>query len=147
MLLQLAHRFGDLAPHDRAREHQDLGPGQPGHHAAGGAFGALFKLYGSRFQLPYIGSVATLTYYLEARYKLTSALFVAMRWNQQFFEQIPDDEGRDRAWDRDLLRLDNAVGYRFNRYLQAKLQYSYSHQKGDLQQGEQLVAAQLTLKF
>jgi hypothetical protein len=31
--------------------------------------------------------------------------------------------------------------------MQAKLQYSYCHQDGPFQQGEQLVAAQVTLKF
>lgn len=55
--------------------------------------------------------------------------------------------GRDRAWDRDAWRVDTALGYRFNRHLQGKIQYSYFRQHGDLQQGEQLVAAQLTLKF
>ena len=39
------------------------------------------------------------------------------------------------------------VGYRFSRHLQGKLQYSYSQQHGPLQQGEQLFAAQLTVKF
>jgi hypothetical protein len=31
--------------------------------------------------------------------------------------------------------------------LQTKLQYSFGHRDGGLQQGEQLVAAQVTLKF
>ena len=43
--------------------------------------------------------------------------------------------------------MDFAVGYRFNRHLQGKLQYSFNHNDGRLQQGEQLAAAQLTLKF
>jgi plastocyanin len=52
-----------------------------------------------------------------------------------------------RAWDRDAWRVDTALGYRFDRHLQGKIQYSFTHQLGNLQQGEQLVAAQLTLKF
>jgi len=39
------------------------------------------------------------------------------------------------------------VGYRFTRHLQGKLQYSYLHENGPIQQGEQLLAAQLTIKF
>ena len=36
---------------------------------------------------------------------------------------------------------------RLDRHLQGKLQYAYSRQIGARQQGEQLVALQLTLKF
>jgi len=43
--------------------------------------------------------------------------------------------------------IDAALGYRFDRHLQAKLQYAFSRQTGRLQQGQQLVAAQVTLKF
>lgn len=63
------------------------------------------------------------------------------------FGDVEDDAGRDRAWDRDAWRVDTAIGYRFDRHLQGKLQYGYLHQRGDVQQGEQLFAAQLTLKF
>ena len=46
-----------------------------------------------------------------------------------------------------MWRLDTALGWRFARHLQAKLQYAFSRQTGRLQQGQQLVAAQLTLRF
>ncbi|MEW6158588.1 MAG: hypothetical protein AB1813_14240 [Verrucomicrobiota bacterium] len=105
------------------------------------------EAYASRFEMPFVGDADTLAYYLETKYKLTPRCYVAARWNQQFFDEIRTDTGALEPWDRDLWRVDTAVGYRFDRHLQAKLQYSYSHQKGSLQQGEQLVAAQLTLKF
>ena len=54
---------------------------------------------------------------------------------------VSSPEGRD-AW-----RLESALTYRFDRHLQAKLQYGHTRQRGDLQQSEQLVAAQLTVKF
>ena len=60
---------------------------------------------------------------------------------------MADGRGRERSWDRDAWRVDLAVGYRFQRQLQAKLQYDVGRQAGRLQQGEQLVALQLTLKF
>jgi len=78
---------------------------------------------------------------------LTPQVFAALRWNQQLFAEIDDGTGREIPWDRDIWRADGALGYRFDRHLQAKLQYSLSHQAGRLQQGEQLVAAQLTVKF
>ena len=40
-----------------------------------------------------------------------------------------------------------ALGYRFTRHLQGKVQYSFAHENGPVQQGEQLLAAQLTIKF
>jgi hypothetical protein len=43
--------------------------------------------------------------------------------------------------------VDASVGYRFSRQLQSKLQYSFTHQVSAIQQGEQLAAAQFTLKF
>ncbi len=46
-----------------------------------------------------------------------------------------------------MWRVDAALGYRFDRHLQANLQYAFRRQTGPLQQGEQLVAAQVTLKF
>jgi hypothetical protein len=51
------------------------------------------------------------------------------------------------AWDQDTWRVDTALGYRFTRHLQGKIQYSYTHKDGPLQQGEQLVAGQMTVKF
>jgi len=89
----------------------------------------------------------TAAYYVEARYKLTPALFAALRWNQQFFGDVDDGLGPERPWDRDAWRAESAVGYRFDRHTQAKLQYGYSRQTGDVQQGEQLVAVQLTVRF
>lgn len=105
------------------------------------------ELFASRFDVPRVGNADSLAYYLEAKYKFTPSLFGALRWNQQFFGTVPDGAGGMAAWDRDLWRVDSALGWRFTRHLQAKLQYSYSHQRGNLQQGEQLFAAQFTVKF
>jgi len=105
------------------------------------------EFFATRFEVPRVGDADSAAYYLEGRYKLTTALYGALRWNQQFFGDVPDGHGGDVAWDRDIWRVDAAVGYRLNRHLQTKLQYAYSHQQGRLQQGEQLVAAQVTLKF
>ena len=104
------------------------------------------EAFASRFEVPNVGDVESLAYYLETKYKLDAQWFVALRWNQQFFDEIETGAGEMR-WDRDMWRAETVLGYRYSRHLQAKLQYSYSHQKGPFQQGEQSVATQLTLRF
>jgi hypothetical protein len=101
----------------------------------------------SRFEVPNVGDAETVAYYVEAKYKFTPTLYGALRWNQQLFDDVPNGAGGKAPWDRDMWRTDVAIGYRFTRHMQAKLQYSYSHQKGPFQQGEQMAAAQFTIKF
>ena len=105
------------------------------------------EVYLSRFEVPNVGDADTLAYYVEAKYKITPELFVAARWNQQFFGDVPNGTGGHAPWDNDAWRADAALGWRFNRHWQAKVQYSFSQQTGPLQQGQQFVAAQITVKF
>ncbi|HYY14859.1 MAG TPA: hypothetical protein VE758_10555 [Chthoniobacterales bacterium] len=105
------------------------------------------EVFEARFEVPTVGDADTLSYYLEAKYKLTPQLFAATRWNQQFYSDVPAGGGREQPWGNDIWRVDAALGYRFTNYLQAKIQYSFSHQDAPLQQGEQLIAGQLTIKF
>lgn len=101
----------------------------------------------ARFQVPNVGNADTFTYFIETKYKFTPNLFAAVRWNQQLFDTVPDGTGGAQHWDRNISRVDTALGYRFTRHLQGKLQYSLSRENGPVQQGEQLFAAQLTIKF
>lgn len=101
----------------------------------------------SRFEVPNVGNADTVAYYIESRYKFNPNLYGALRWNQQLFDDVTNAAGAKELWDQDIWRAEAAMGYRFTRHLQGKLQYSYGHQKGPIQQGEQMVAAQLTLKF
>jgi hypothetical protein len=101
----------------------------------------------SRFEVPNVGNADTVAYYVETKYKFTPELFGAVRWNQQLYDDVPNGAGGKEPWDHDMWRIDSAVGYRFTRHIQAKLQYSYSHQTGHIQQGEQMAAVQLTVKF
>jgi hypothetical protein len=103
------------------------------------------ECYEARFEVPGIGNADTLSYYLEAKYKITPQLYGALRWNQQLFGTIRD-ESELQKWGSDIWRVDAALGYRFTDYLQAKVQYSLS-QQNSAQEGEHLVAAQLTVKF
>ena len=78
---------------------------------------------------------------------MTTQLWAAFRWNQQLYGDINAGEGVRTPWDNNVWRIDLALGYRFSRHFQSKLQYSFTHQQGSLQQGEQLVAAQFTFQF
>jgi hypothetical protein len=101
----------------------------------------------ARFQVPRVGNADTFTWFLETKYKITPNLSAAVRLNQQLFDTVPDGAGGDQHWDRNIYRVDTALAYRFTRHTQAKLQYSLLHENGPIQQGEQLFAAQLTVKF
>jgi hypothetical protein len=103
------------------------------------------EFYEARFEVPRIGNADTFSYYLEAKYKITSQLFGALRWNQQLYGTIRDDDHTTK-WGNDVWRIDAALGYRFTDYLQVKLQYSFTRQE-TLRNGENLIATQVTLKF
>src|SRR5205085_34096 len=46
------------------------------------------EVFETRFEIPRIGNANMLAYYVEAKYKVTPQLFVAARWNQQFFGTV-----------------------------------------------------------
>jgi hypothetical protein len=105
------------------------------------------ELFLSRFEVPNVGNADLLAYYLEAKYQISTFLYAAARWNQELFGSVPDGHGGQEAWGNEMIRVDLALGYRFTRHLETKLQYSFGHRNASLQQGEQLVAAQVTLRF
>jgi hypothetical protein len=102
------------------------------------------ELVYARFEVPRVGDVDVLSGYVEARYKFTPQVWLACRWNQSWFDDVP---GRHLSWDRDARRLDLALGYRHNEHLQAKLQYSIGDQAGDDTNGQRLVALQMNVWF
>ena len=101
----------------------------------------------TRFEIPNVGNVEILGYHVEARRKWNARLFTAVRWNQQFFDEILDNAGQPMRWDSNAWRTDVAAGYRIHSHVQLKFQYSYLHQNNDLQKCENLAALQMTLKF
>jgi hypothetical protein len=105
------------------------------------------EVFLSRFQVPTAGNADLIAYYLEAKYKISSGLYAAARWNQELFGALNNGLGEQVAWGNDMYRIDLALGYRFTRHLQTKLQYSFGHRSSTVQQGEQLVAVQATVKF
>ncbi len=105
------------------------------------------EFYEVRFQVPRVGDVDTLAYYLEAKYKFTPQFFGAMRWNQQLYSTVPDGAGGSTRWGHDLWRIDTSVGYRFTAHTQLKLQYSFQDTTSDSRDLRHTVAAQFTLRF
>ncbi|HAL70406.1 MAG TPA: hypothetical protein DCP71_01365 [Verrucomicrobiales bacterium] len=116
------------------------------------------ELMNSRFEVPNLGgnhlvppfleanagTVRVVSGFVEVKRKLGPQWWVATRWNQSWFGDLP---GTDTAWDNDGWRADVSVGYRFSRHLQAKLQYSMAGRQGAGREGHHLVAGQITLKF
>ena len=103
------------------------------------------EVFQSRFEVPNVGDADVLSYYIEAKYKIISQLFAAVRWNQQLFDTVPDEDEQIR-WGNDVFRVDGVLGYRFNNYVQLKLQYSFTHEDAE-QIGEHLFATQFTIRF
>jgi hypothetical protein len=105
------------------------------------------EVFENRFEVPGVGDADTTAYYVEAKYKVTPQLFVALRWNEQLFASIPDGAGGRSLWGGDVWRADGAVGYRFTPQAELKLQYSAQYEKFELHGVTSLLAAQFVLKF
>ncbi|HSJ01752.1 MAG: hypothetical protein ACAI34_14830 [Verrucomicrobium sp.] len=101
----------------------------------------------TRFEVPNVGDAEMVSFYVEGRYKLTASLYLALRWNQQWFGDVADGRGGNTPWDRDLYRADLALGYKFTRNLNAKVQYSYGHEGGNSANAEHLLATKLSWEF
>jgi len=105
------------------------------------------EFYEARFEVPGVGDADTFAYYFEAKYKFTPQFFGAVRWNQQFFADVPDGYGGSIPWGNDIWRVDIAAGYRFTPHAQLKLQYSFQKEISGPGDDNHLIAAQFTLRF
>jgi hypothetical protein len=105
------------------------------------------EVYQARFEVPDVGNADTLGYYIEAKYKFTPNLFGALRWNQQFFDDVNTGFGYQETWGNDISRIDAAITYRFTPSSQMKLQYSLQDEDRVEDPISHLFAAQLTIRF
>jgi hypothetical protein len=105
------------------------------------------EFFEARFEIPRFTDGDTFAYYLEAKYKFTPQLFGAVRWNQQFFNDVTNYYGGTAPWGRDLWRADIAAGYRFTAHTQLKIQYSFQHEKDGPRDLTHMLAAQFTVRF
>lgn len=97
------------------------------------------EFHEARFEVPNLGNVDTFAYFLEAKYKITPQLFGALRWNQQFFNEV--------SFARDISRLEAAVAYRFTTHTQVKLQYYVDYLQPTPREFSHTFAAQFTVRF
>lgn len=105
------------------------------------------EAYEAIFAIPDVGKVATVSYYLEAKYKFTPQFAGAVRWNQQLYGDIADGTGAQVPWGPDVWRLDLAPSYRFTRHTELKLQYSRQHGGIGPRRDTRLLAGQFILRF
>lgn len=99
------------------------------------------EAYQVRFEVPRLGDADALSYYIEAKYKITPQLFAAIRWNQEFFAKMDDKT----SCGEDTSRIEAAVTYRFTSTTQLKVQYSFQDQL--LGHNGHTVATQFTVRF
>ncbi|MBX3734491.1 MAG: hypothetical protein KF791_18090 [Verrucomicrobiae bacterium] len=105
------------------------------------------ELFVSRFQVPQVGNADLVGGYVETKYKITPHLWAAGRMNVMLFGDVPDGSGGETRWDNNAWRLDVALGYRFNRHWQMKVQYSYGEEQSPGAEGGSLFAGQITVRF
>lgn len=102
------------------------------------------ELIHATFDVPRVGKVDVFSGYIEAKYKINSQFWTAMRMNQSWFGDIP---GLETSWDRNTSGVDLGLGYRSSTHIEAKLQYSFTHQQGPDNEGNHLFAAQVVVRF
>ncbi|MCC7375823.1 MAG: hypothetical protein IT581_14290 [Verrucomicrobiales bacterium] len=105
------------------------------------------EVFESRFEVPRLGDADVLSYYLEAKYKFTTRFFGAARWNQQIYGDVTNDDGGRSPWGNDTWRADVAVGFRFSSHLQWKLEYGVQDRRGAPEGWNQVVSAQVTIRY
>jgi len=105
------------------------------------------EFFEARFEVPRFSDADTFAYYLEAKYKFTPQFFAAIRWNQQFFDDVTNSYGGAAPWGRDLWRADFAAAYRFTAHTQLKVQYSVQRDNYGIRDLTHMVAAQFTVRF
>lgn len=99
------------------------------------------------FELPRLGDAETFGYFLEAKYKFTPQLFGAVRWNQQFFDEVPNGLGGRVPWAHDVSRFQTALTYRFTAHSQLKVEHYIQHEERVARAISHVFAAQWTLRF
>jgi len=101
----------------------------------------------SQFDVPNVADPAQVySFYVESKYKVTPQFYAALRYGMQFYNEIDTIFG-SRNWDNDMLRVDVALGYKFDRHSLFKVQYQFQHQFTSFQDGENQLAAEFVIKF
>ena len=106
------------------------------------------EFHQARFEIPTVGDGDTFGYFIEAKYKFAPQLFGAVRWNQQFFSEVPIFHGARRVpWSHDVSRFETALGYRPTSSTQLKVQYFIQHEESISGPISHTFAVQFTVRF
>lgn len=106
------------------------------------------EVFEARFEVPYVGDADTFAYFVEAKYKFAPQWFAALRWNQQFFGDVPTGYyGQMRSWGPTVSRIETAIAYRFTENAQLKLQYNFQCESREPRESDHLFATQFTVRF
>jgi hypothetical protein len=105
------------------------------------------EFHQTRFEIPRLGDADTFGYFLEAKYKVTPQLAGAIRWNQQFFDEVPDGVSGRVQWAHDISRLEVAAIYRVTPHVQLKLEYYVEAEEQTESDLQHAAAGQLTVRF
>lgn len=73
------------------------------------------------------GTVGVVSYFMETRWRFDAQWWLAGRWNQQLYGDKP---GSNDSWDNDVWRIDACLGWRVDRTLTVKTQFSYTDESG-----------------
>ena len=103
------------------------------------------EFHETRFEIPRLGDGCTFGYFLEAKYKFTPQFFGAIRWNQQFFNDVFNGLDATVQFAPDISRFEIAAAYRFTAHTQLKLEY-YAEDENERDLAHNF-AAQFTIRF
>ena len=98
----------------------------------------------NRWQVPTLSqSLDATSAFLEGRYKVSPAVFVASRIDRLSFGELASASLGTRSWDAPVTRLESGVGYYIRRNLIAKGTYQHNWRSGGQIRSRGLFAAQL----
>jgi hypothetical protein len=101
------------------------------------------ELIWNQWQVPTLSHTLDATSgFVEGRYKISPAMFVASRIDRLGFGELPS-ASRSRTWDAPVTRLETGVGYYIRRNLVAKAAYQHNWRDGGGITSLGLFAAQL----
>ena len=102
----------------------------------------------SRWRIPNLEPADATSYFIEGKWKFAQQLWLAGRWNQQLYGDYGTvAPGGTTSWSNDMWRIDACVGWKIDRFVQCKVQYSYLDQQNFQQASPNLFAVQLVVEF
>lgn len=102
------------------------------------------EVFEASYDVPRVGRVDAVSYFIETKLKLATREFVALRWNEQLYGDAP---AGGEPWGNATWRIDAAAGHRLSAHAQLKLQYSLQREGGDAGEDEHLLATQASVRF